>query len=197
MKKSARNIISIILLAIGSLIVIFAFLGGTDSASGFLILIGGILIFFGVRMQKKLKKINDDKVAADKIAAEELERQKSIDEWNLKFGKFDFRVAGVSYKNDDGTSRQAALKSAASAQKRNSMFVMTFEQGEYDGEPSVKVFINDKCVGFIEKDKVKQFLEIKDMISRKDVDIGLYTNDTGDTLFYCRVSLIYKKQTGY
>lgn len=106
--------------------------------------------------------------------------------------RMDFRVSGVTFRNDDGTSRQDILKSAKAAIAIGDDLVISFVQDEYKGKPRVAVNFNDKCVGNIEYKKVEQFAKIQELVTSADADIDYVDTDDDEKVLYCHIYVTYK-----
>lgn len=99
-----------------------------------------------------------------------------------------FHVAGVSFDNEDGTSRQSILRAYRFRDPpfdaRNNV---TVEDTGYNGEPAYQVKLNGTCVGWVPKDKIDE-LNSKwdkiDKITAFDVTGGGFDHDTGERLHY-------------
>ena len=102
-----------------------------------------------------------------------------------------FKVAGVTYNNDDGTKRQAILKRMA---KKNSPRV-TLEIFNYQGSPAVAVLLDNERVGSVPAERVVYALPFAAdgvNITSSNVEIGDFENDNGKRIMYCEVSLTRK-----
>lgn len=68
---------------------------------------------------------------------------------------FSFRVAGVTFDNDDGTSRQRLLRSLKFGEHpfagAHDDFFPTIEETTFEGETALAVMIDDFQIGFVPK----------------------------------------------
>lgn len=71
-----------------------------------------------------------------------------------------FYLAGATFSNRDGSSRQDTLK--AIAQSKSHKAKATFIVGEYQGLPTVEVWSKSKQIGFAPKEQVPEMLEFLD-----------------------------------
>ena len=110
-----------------------------------------------------------------------------------------FRVAGVSFDNDDGTSRQDILRhlhfgDAPYADDPEDLDV-DFVETDYHGDPAIEVHINGYQVGYVPKGKVNAML--KAIASHADtVDsvriIGGGRTEDGERISYgCEIEVSY------
>lgn len=110
-----------------------------------------------------------------------------------------FRVAGVSFDNDDGTSRQDILRhlyfgDAPYADDPEDLDV-EFIETEYQGDPAIEVHINGYQVGHVPQEKVSAML--KAIASHADtVDsvriIGGGRKEDGERISYgCEIEVSY------
>ena len=115
-------------------------------------------------------------------------------------GSVTFRVAGTTFENDDGTSRQDILRhmkfgDAPWAEDPEDLMV-TIEEETYEGEPAFAVFINDYQVGFVPKNYIQKVETARQNVAScfvSDVKItGGGTAEDGRKLSYgCSITLEY------
>jgi hypothetical protein len=102
---------------------------------------------------------------------------------------FEFKVAGVSFFNDDGTSRQEILKRL---QPDMPLSIIVDSQNRYDIN-ALKVMSSLGCIGFVpKKEKTRVLSKLNEtncifLKSKKQVSNGLWG---------CIVSLEFKKENG-
>lgn len=75
-------------------------------------------------------------------------------------GTITFRVAGTTYDNDDGSSRQEILRhlkfgDAPYAEDPDDLLV-TIEETSFDGDLALAVYINSYQIGYVPKSKISQ-----------------------------------------
>ncbi len=121
------------------------------------------------RLLKKaqLKKENDAaKRARAASTSQELEQRRCVtSDFELKI----FKVVGVTFRNDDGKSRQTLLRRIRfNDEPFESAVDITIERGEYDGTPAFYVFANGLRIGSIGRDDIPYF------VSRWDSFDGVY-----------------------
>lgn len=69
-----------------------------------------------------------------------------------------FRVAGVTFDNEDGTSRQCNLADLKFEEPSGPEDV-TFRETTYKGDPAIEVYISNKQVGYVPKTTIPTMLE--------------------------------------
>lgn len=116
------------------------------------------------------------RIAATKLAVAE-ERRLKQEEFDRTHGKFLTKIVGVTFKNDDGSSRQKYLKEAFA---NDSIGTVDFEVFEYGGEPAVHVLFEGMCVGNLPKTVVNEFLQIKDRINSANLFVNRFHPDNDD-----------------
>ena len=136
--------------------------------------------------------------SVDKEALELARRQA---EWDRTHGRFDYKVAGVTYDNEDGTSRQKYLMQIKKALGIGESINLQHVADEYNGETCIKVMFDDKCVGFVPKHKIDEFTKIANQIECAHPEINSFTDEyqeddgstTKEKIYYCHVYLTYRK----
>lgn len=171
--KSA--VIAVLLLPVG-LFILFAALGALIEKSYLtfvlLLALGAAAMFFGISSLRRL--VSDKKALKHPVKdAQETPAEKSV----RTHGNMTFKVAGVTFENEDGKSRQALLKKAYSA---DCMGTVTFEEYKYRGKPAVKVLYDGSAIGNVPADKVREFLDVSDRITYVDLDIQKFTPEDDD-----------------
>lgn len=115
-------------------------------------------------------------------------------------GSITFRVAGTTFDNDDGSSRQEILRhlkfgDAPWANDQDDL-TATLEETEYDGQQAITVFINDYQVGFVPKTSIRQVAAARKHVATcyvSDVRIlGGGADSEGRPLSYgCEITVEY------
>mgnify|MGYP004560018257 FL=1 len=104
------------------------------------------------------------------------------------FEYMEFRVAGVSFPNDDGVDRQELLRAYRfgdapfDKEKR-----ITLRDLEFEGKPAFQVLANGQCIGWVPKNEVPELVEKWDQLDRVtdfDVTGGGFDSDTDEKLCY-------------
>ena len=93
-----------------------------------------------------------------KLAAIQEERER-----RERYGWYPFSVAGVTFANEDGSSRQKILSEIYDAQLAEDLDPdVTLERYEYEGKPAIHVLVNGRCVGNVPRMEVDDVSEIMD-----------------------------------
>lgn len=202
MKKS-----SIVLwgVAVLFLIVSFSFLPEKQIGEFFTgMVIACVLAVVGIYLQRKYKAAiqKEEKVKAElaKIAVQkeaEAETQRQAEEaqkreFEEKHGKLLIPVAGVTFKNDDGSNRQQILKSIY--QESEGMIEgCSLEQYEYKGSPAIKISVEYDCIGNVRKEDVEKVLEIWERIEYVGVYVEPFENEENKKVYRADLSIQYLK----
>lgn len=101
------------------------------------------------------------------------------------------KVAGVTFKNENGSSRQAILRPLAS-DPDNDYFPVTLERYTFKGNPAFYVLYNSKCVGNVPADKVKDVSRWFSRFSSAEISPGFFTNDEGRELCFADLYINFK-----
>ena len=111
--------------------------------------------------------------------------------WEEKHAQFETRVAGVTFRNDDGTSRQKYLKQAYNS---DDVFDVDLESYEYEGKPAIRVLLEGNCVGNIPANNVDEVLEYMKCLTDVDIYPDCFTDEeTGKDVYRADLVITYKK----
>ena len=95
-----------------------------------------------------------------------------------------FKVAGVSYDNDDGTSRQEILRHLKFRDEPYASpdedLMLDFIKTEFDGQLAIEVQINGYQVGFVPRAYIKQVEAAIDSFAWSVDDYAIYGGNIGD-----------------
>ena len=106
------------------------------------------------------------------------ERKARQEEWERTHGRLVTAIAGVTFDNDDGTSRQRILKDLKA---RGDDGELVLEEYEYKGAPAVRVLVDDLCIGNIPKSRVQAVLAAMDAgVTASHLDIETFRPDDDD-----------------
>ena len=175
-KKGNWKLVVGILFVLGSLS-----LFGDGSGDGFIgLAIGALLIGWWYLQNKE---------------AEERAKAVAVKEDKIDFDDFDdefqtieeFKVAGVTFDNDDGSSRQEILKNIVD---NGGSADATFKEYEFNGKPAIAVYADGKCIGSIPHGSAK---EVRSLIA-KDlsaiINADKFVNEEGKEIYYAEVTFI-------
>ena len=116
------------------------------------------------------------------------EREERIRKERERFQTVRFPVAGVTFKNEDGTDRQKILREIYLNEDGRTRYEFTEDDQEQD--PGIRVTTDIGCVGFIrrsDKKKVRRFYGQNVYTSWLEVEH--FVNDEGDKIYRADVCL--------
>ncbi len=90
----------------------------------------------------------------------------------MGYKEIEFKVAGVSFVNEDGTKRQSVIRKIKFKDKPFDTVDITFERYEYEGNLAISVLANGIQIGNVPKEKLADFNKKwtgKYLIERYDV----------------------------
>lgn len=162
-------------------------------AAPFLLVVGGLLLFLAYKTDKRYKELLNE---ANKPKPEPVSRVDKIkEEINTKYIFFNFKVAGVTFKNGRKT-RQAILRAFRWGDEE--LKYCEFEEYEFEGKPAVYVKLNDQVVGNVPADKVSEFLELEKTHKRDNVNVDVYggakLDDGSRTNYGCEITIRYLRE---
>ena len=115
-------------------------------------------------------------------------------------GEVVFRVAGVTYENDDGSSRQEILRHLKYGDPPwaddPEDLLCTLEETGFGGEPAFSVWVNGYQVGYVPKKSIRQVQTAQAHMSTCYISsvriLGGGQDDSGRNLSYgCEVTLVW------
>lgn len=130
-------------------------------------------------------------VCAAKREQERAEREAAHQEWLKTHGVLTTKVSGVTFKNADGSSRQAYLKEieASGASK------IGFEEFDYQGAPSFRVTADGMEIGTIPADVVPELIDIMPRVEKVDLSVDSFSpDDSRRRVYRADISIIYSKE---
>ena len=151
---------------------------------------------------EKSKAVDEAQRQAEEEAAAEAKAKQEAEHrvWSETHGLLQFKVAGVTFKNDDRTSRQSILRSAKQAADLAdnvgdgfSELVVTIEEARYKDERSYKVLIDGRQVGNVPREYVENVHDIYDQILDISIDIDSFINEDDERIYWGMVSILYQK----
>lgn len=139
-----------------------------------------------------IAKLQEERARLEAQKAE-VEAQKEL--WEKTHGRLVTKIAGVTFENDDGSSRQKYLKEAYVNQSDGTI---SFESYEYHGEPAIRVLYDDMCIGNIPKDKVQAVMDVIDRITAAHLDVERFLPDDDDdrsreVIYRADLTIVYSK----
>lgn len=102
-----------------------------------------------------------------------------------------YKVAGVTFNNDNGTSRQKALSDLMAVYGEWKDIPCRLVEYKYQGNTAFYVYVGTKIIGNIPADDVAEVKRLLPDIERATVQISKFKPD-GETIYYARVTIDYK-----
>lgn len=148
-------------------------------------------------------KMEEIKRRAEEEHAAEIARKA---EWERTHGRISTKLAGVTFKNDDGSSRQDILKEFAVSGDEHDVELEVYD---YNGEEAIRVKWEGYCCGNIPRKNVKEILAVEDKIDIIRMDVETFTpsdrdddfDDSGRTisgskikLYRADLTIVYSKE---
>lgn len=161
----------------------------SDFTSGVIgVLISAALGFFGWRSFDKKRKLQS---AAEKAHFDSIERQRQYDE---KHGTIETSVAGVTFDNEDGTSRQYALKMLKGKEKRGEYYEVRLVPYTFKDRPAIYVYADDRCVGNVKTEDTHEVMSIIDRLDFVELDPYSFKNEKNRIIYASSMVIHYFKQ---
>lgn len=127
------------------------------------------------------ERLNAARLAEDERRAaairEREERQARQAEWEKTHGRIVTNIAGVTFKNEDGSSRQAVLKDAY---VNGCAGTLEFVEYEYQGEPALLVCYEGAGIGTIPKARVKEVNAILSRLTSAALNVEVFVPEAED-----------------
>lgn len=154
--------------------------------------------------------------AAAQRVQEEADRKARQAEWERTHGRFECKVAGVTFKNSDGVSRQKILKGIYQHEYDSELeSCMTsgridLRPYQYEGELAYRVVYEGDCVGNIPRSRVSELDAIASRITAGYLTISKFDRDddfdddeddssvinSDATVYYAVLEVVYTKEEG-
>src|SRR5690554_3788389 len=101
----------------------------------------------------------------------------------------EFKVAGVTFTNDDNTPRQMILRSIKEQKKPfDKRLDIALEEYSFEGEPAISIKVNGQMIGNIPKEDVPFFKKNQDrMLGINNLYVG-----GDDSMYWARVKVTLK-----
>ena len=146
----------------------------------------------------ELQRIEADRLLREKLQAEQAGREQRQAEWEATHGRIETKLAGVTFDNEDGRSRQQILKAAMA---EDCSGVVTLENYEHKGAEAIRVEYEGECIGTIPRDRVAEILPVMKRISAGCLHVSRFvpededaeTSRAGGVIYRADLTLIYTK----
>lgn len=162
---------------------------------GLLCLVGG-LGSFGKDMGTAIFGVVFGLVCLLPVALPMLKRKKEVKNAPVKppvsstsqsVGRIVTKVAGVTFNNEDGSSRQDLLRYIHDNAIKDDISLDTYE---YKGEPAVRVLYGNACIGNIPKEDVGRVMRVFEKINRATINVESFKKG-GKEIYRADLTLSY------
>lgn len=104
-----------------------------------------------------------------------------------------YKVAGVTYKNDDKTNRQTLLRKYHFADPpfNGDTVEINLEPYEYEGQPAYYVTVNGYTMGTLEAAAAPEVHERYDEIEHLHLTVDSFKDDDNKSVYYARITVRY------
>lgn len=186
--------------------------GGFFAVVTFALLVAGIATYVSVKDRAaaaerdaaaaKAKAQAVAAAAAAKAKDEQDAKDAAQAAWEAAHAKATVKVAGVTYKNNDGSSRQAALKRLYTQQEKADTvddaedFAPDIRLGRYtyEGAPAISVVADGAKIGNVPAEQVAFVQGIMPYITSLSLEIGTcLSDDDGETIYCAALEIVYTK----
>lgn len=146
----------------------------------------------------ELQQIETQRMLHEKLRAEQAERQQRQTAWENEHGKITTKLVGVTFDNDDGTSRQRILKGAMADECCGSI---ELENYTHNGADAILVSYEGQGIGNIPKNRVAEVLAVMDRITGASLNVERFVPDDedgearslGGVIYRADLTIVYTK----
>lgn len=143
-------------------------------------------------------KIDKEMPIQEKLRAEQTERERRQLEWEATHGRIMTNLAGVTFENEDGSSRQRALQSAMADE---GIGAITLELYEYKGKDAIRVEYEGVGVGNIPQNRVAEVSAVLNRITAAELHVNRFvpededdkTRGLGGVIYRADLTIVYTK----
>lgn len=130
----------------------------------------------------------------EQIRAEQDAAKARQAEWERTHGRIITKVAGVTFDNEDGSSRQRILK-AAMAEEASGTVDLELNEDE-KGVVTIAVFYDGEQIGYIPKNRIADVDPIMDRITAGNLTVERFRpdEDDGEYIYRADLTLVYTKE---
>lgn len=169
------------------------FTGNLATYKYFAVALAILGIYLSVTCTRPTKK---QRAAIQQAAARAAEQQAAAQQPKTK--RLTFKVAGVTFKNDDGSDRQTIIRHLRFMDDPyvpDGFYTPEIEETEYEDEVALLCKVNGYAIGYVPKSRIDA---VQDALSHYNADIlepeftGGGYNDEGDKMPYgCKFTIEY------
>ena len=161
--------------------------GGGSGVSTFLMAVGFFAAAFLLKRRNDREAREYARAVKQQRRAEQAAKEKSLTareeraarqrEWERAHGRISTKIKGVTFKNEDGSSRQHILKEAMAEECCGGI---SLEQFEENGEEGIAVYYDGDCVGFVPRDRVAEISAVMSRISAGHLTVERFRPEDED-----------------
>ena len=148
--------------------------------------------------QYEADRVETERLLREKLQAEQDEKKARQEEFDRTHGRIFTRLAGVTFDNDDGSSRQRVLKAALA---EDCAGTVSLELYEYQGQDAILVEYEGRGVGNIPRDRVAEVAAVMDRITAGSLSVSRFvpededeeTTRAGGVIYRADLTLVYTK----
>lgn len=122
--------------------------------------------------------------------------------WEEAHGRIKTAIAGVTFKNEDGASRQALLKDLKASGGFDAE--LHLEEYEYKGAPAIRVTVDGEQIGNIPKSRVAEVSAVLDRLESASLEVETFrpeeeededgnVRQRGELIYRADLYLVYTK----
>lgn len=148
----------------------------------------------------ELRRIENDRLMAEHLRAdrerESAEKSAKKEEWERTHGRIETSLVGVTFNNEDGSSRQRALQDALANGCRGTLDIEAYD---HNGEQAVRVLYEGTQIGNIPKNMAVEVSEICDRISSASLRVVPFRPEDdegrgiGGVIYRAELTLVWLK----
>lgn len=146
----------------------------------------------------EMQRIETQRMLHEKLQAEREDENRRQEVWEAEHGTLTTKLAGVTFDNDDGTSRQRVLKGAMADEGSGAV---SLELVEKNGADAILVEYDGLGVGFIPRERVADVAKVLKRITAASLDVSRFvpededgeTRSLGGVIYRADLILVYKK----
>ena len=142
------------------------------------------------------EQLETQRLLREKLHAEQEEKKQRQAAWDAAHGTITTRLAGVTFDNEDGSSRQRALQGALADEGAGSV---ALELYDHNGQDAIRVLYDGVCVGNIPRDRVAEVAAVMDRITAAHLDASRFTPEEdegrglGSQIYRADLTIVYSR----
>lgn len=142
------------------------------------------------------EQLETQRLLREKLHAEQEEKKQRQAAWDAAHGMITTRLAGVTFDNEDGSSRQRALQGALADEGAGSV---ALELYDHNGQDAIRVLYDGVCVGNIPRDRVAEVAAVMDRITAAHLDASRFTPEEdegrglGSQIYRADLTIVYSR----